>query len=132
MSEENVEILNRAYAALNRGDLDAVLGICDPEIECRLPEGGLNTGTHRGLQELRGLLEGYTDTFEPFRAEPERIVSADDQVVVFLRMSGEGRGSGVAVDLRPAHVWTLRNGKVIRLQVFPRGEGALEAAGLSE
>ncbi len=132
MSQENVEILRRAYEALGRRDLDLVLELCDPEIEYELPDGGINAGTFRGRAGLKSLLEGYIDAFDDFRAEPERVLEADDRVVVFLRLSGRGRTSGLAVDLHPAHVWTMHDGKGVRIAVYPRGEGALEAAGLSE
>jgi ketosteroid isomerase-like protein len=132
MSQENVEILRRAYEALGRGDLELVLEACDPQIECRLPEGGINAGTLRGRDSLRTLLEGYLDSFEDYRAEPDRFLEADDRVVAFLRITGRGRGSGLDFEDRPAHLWTIRDGKAIRLEVFPRGEGALEAAGLRE
>jgi uncharacterized protein len=132
MSQENVETLRRGYEALNRGDLDATLEICDPDIECRLPEGGLATGTLHGHKGLRELFEAYLEAFEELRAEPDRYLEADDHVVVFLKLSGRGRGSGLEVDVRPAHLWTMRDGKAVRLEVFPRGEGALEAAGLRE
>jgi ketosteroid isomerase-like protein len=44
MSQENVEILRQGYEALNRGDIDAVLEICDSDIECQLPEGESTPG----------------------------------------------------------------------------------------
>jgi ketosteroid isomerase-like protein len=134
MSQENVEILRQGYEALGRGDVDAVLEICDPDVECELPEGGINTGTLRGHQALRDFLEGYIDAFESFRMEPEQFLEADDQVVVVLRVIGRGRGSGLEVDVRPAHLWTMDGGRAVRLQAFPEREhgAALEAAGLRE
>jgi ketosteroid isomerase-like protein len=132
MSQENVEMLRGAYEALGRGDLELVLEACDPQVECRLPEGGINAGTLRGHDSLRTLLEGYLDSFEDYRAEPDRFLEADDRVVAFLRITGRGRGSGLEFEDRLAHLWTIRDGKAIRLEIFPRGEGVLEAAGLSE
>jgi ketosteroid isomerase-like protein len=134
MSQENVEILRRGYEAISRGDVDTVLKICDPDIECQLPEGGINTGTLRGHQAVRDFLGGYMDALESFRFEPEEFREADDRVVVFLRVLGRGRGSGLEVDTRPAHVWTMKGGLAVRVEVFPDREkrAALEAAGLSE
>jgi ketosteroid isomerase-like protein len=134
MSRENVEILRQGYQDLNRGDVDAVLTVCDPEIECQLPEGGINTGTLRGHQALKDFLMGYIEAFESFQVVPEEVLEADDRVVVVLRMSGRGRGSGLEVELRPVHVWTMQGGRAVRVQVFPdrEKEAALEAAGLSE
>lgn len=134
MSQENVETLRHGYEALSRGDLDAFLQMCDPDIECQLPEGGINTGTLRGPQAVRGFLQSYIDAFEAFRMEAERFSEVDDRVVVLLRVLGRGRGSGVEVDTRPVHVWTMRNGKAVRVESLPEDEhgAALKAAGLSE
>jgi ketosteroid isomerase-like protein len=33
MSQENLELLHRAYDAFNRRDLDALLALCDPDVE---------------------------------------------------------------------------------------------------
>jgi ketosteroid isomerase-like protein len=134
MLQENVEILRQGYEALSRGDVDAVLEICHPDVECQLPEGGINTGTLRGHRALKEFLEGYIDAFESFRMEPERFLEADDQVVVVLRVLGRGRESGLEVDVRPAHLWTMHSGRAGRLQAFPQREhgAALEAAGLSD
>jgi ketosteroid isomerase-like protein len=130
--QTDVETLRRAYDALSQGNVDDVLQALDPEVECQLPEGGITTGTIRGHQAVREFLEGYIEAFESFRLEPEQFIDADDRVVVFLRVIGRGRGSGLEVDTRPAHVWTMQRGKGVRVQVFPdRTKGAaLEAAGL--
>jgi ketosteroid isomerase-like protein len=134
MPQENVEILREGYEALSRGNVDGVLKICDPDVECQLPEGGINTGTLRGHRALKDFLEGYIDAFESFRMEPERFLEANDLVLVFLRVLGRGRESGLEVDVRPAHLWTMDSGRAVRLQAFPEREhgAALEAAGLSE
>src|SRR3954447_5948076 len=134
MSQENVETLRRAYEALSRGDVDAILEVCDSEIECQLPEGGITTGTLRGHQAVREFLEGYIEAFDSFRMEPEQFFEADDRVVVFLQVLGRGRGSGLEVNVRPAHVWTMRSGKAVQVEAFPdrTKEAALKAAGLRE
>ncbi len=134
MSQENVELIRTAYAAFSRGDVDAMLQVCDPEVECQLPQGGLNAGTLRGHQALRAFLESYVESFESFQIEPEEIKDAGDRVLVFLRVLGRGRGSGADVEVRPAHLWTMQSGKGIRVEAFTEQSraSALEVAGLSE
>jgi ketosteroid isomerase-like protein len=65
--------------------------------------------------------------------KPERFYDADDErVLVFVRATAEGKGSGVPVENRTAHVFTIRDGVFVRWKVYAdRGE-ALEAAGLRE
>ncbi len=52
--------------------------------------------------------------------------------MVLCRYTGRGKGSGVDVDVQGAHVWKMRDGKVVRLEIFSNREKALEAAGLRE
>lgn len=134
MSEESLENVRRGYEAMTRGDVDAVLENLHPEIEWQLPEGGISRGTLRGHQAVREFLDGYIEAFSPLRFEPERIFEVGDRVVAYVRVIGTGRNSGLEVSLWSAYVWTVENGKSVRVQVFPEGQkaAALKAAGLSE
>ena len=130
MSQENVEILRSGYVAWNRGDRDTAFEFLEPEFELQLPEGGMNVGSFQGREAVTKLWEGYLEVFDFFHMEPEEFFDADDRVVVFVHMPARGKGSGVEVQFRPAHLWTMRAGKAVRLEVFPEREKALEAAGL--
>src|SRR3954454_3998497 len=132
MTQENVEIVRRAYNAWNRVDIDAVLQTLDPDVELYLPEGGLNVGTRRGHEAMRRLMEGFLEVWDDLRMEPERFFDTGDQIVVFVRVRGTGKGSGVEVETRPAHLGTVRAGKVVRLVIYPERAAALKAVGLSE
>ena len=63
---------------------------------------------------------------------PEEFIDAgDDQVLVFSREGGRGRGSGAEVQTNPtAHLWTIRAGKAVRMESYWERSAALEAAGL--
>ena len=134
MSKENVEIVRRGYEALHEGEYTVFFAALAPEVELVLPEGGMNAGTLRGVREVRQFLEGYFESFENFQIVAEELFERGDQVVAFLRQSGRGRGSGIEIDTRFAHVLTLRGGKVRRVEAFPDREkqAALESAGLRE
>ena len=64
------------------------------------------------------------------RDQPEEFLDAGDQGVVIYRAVGRGKGSGIAVERRNAHLWTIRDGRAVRLEIF--ATGGVEAAGLSE
>jgi ketosteroid isomerase-like protein len=49
-----------------------------------------------------------------------------------LHLRAWGRQSGVPVEERVWHVWTLRDGRFWRLRIFATKAEALEAVGLSE
>jgi ketosteroid isomerase-like protein len=65
---------------------------------------------------------------------PEEFIDAGpDQVLVFSREGGRGKGSGAEVITQPtAHLWTLRDGKAIRMKSYWERDDALEAAGLDQ
>jgi uncharacterized protein len=133
MSQENVEIVRRGYDAFNRGDLGAFFQAFDPNAEWYLPEGGLNVGTRRGHQAIRQLVEGFLEVWDPMHFEPERFFDVDDQrVLVFVRVSATGRGSGAQAEIRATHEFTIRDELVVRFKVYGNRAEALEALGLSE
>jgi ketosteroid isomerase-like protein len=65
------------------------------------------------------------DSFEEFRVEPERAVERGDKLIAVVRQSGRGRSSGVEVDARLAHVWTVEDGRAVRFEAVPDPEAAL-------
>jgi ketosteroid isomerase-like protein len=144
MSEENVEIVRRGYAPLvqgfDRGDFEqsdfaALFEWLDPEIDWRgpreFPDLAESRFGHEGVREYIAILN---EAIEDYRMTPEEFIDAGgDQVLVFSREGGRGRGSGAEVQTHPtAHLWTLRDGKAVRLRSFWERSDALEAAGLSE
>jgi ketosteroid isomerase-like protein len=132
MSNENVELVRRGLEAFNLGDFDAALEFADPEVEWHDAPDMPDTGTYLGHDAVRKRWEAMHEALDGFYAEPERFFDAGDQVVVFLRVGGTGRGSGIPVDRRVAHVWTIRNGKGTRVDVYTDRDKALEAAGVRD
>jgi ketosteroid isomerase-like protein len=73
------------------------------------------------------------EIWEELRFDPKEIIDLDEeQVLVVAHTSGHGRGSGIEISLDLTHVWTLRDGKVIRLNTYSTKAEALAAVGLSE
>ena len=68
------------------------------------------------------------DTFDQVEFEPEQFVEAGDHIVVVIRLRGKGKGSGVPVEDRIAHLWTMREGRAWRLQVYSDPEQAISDA----
>jgi ketosteroid isomerase-like protein len=130
MSEENIEIVRQAVEAFNARDRDRLLGLMDPEIEFRSV---FERKTYRGLAEMVQYREDLDATLEEFHSEDDRFLDAgEDRVVYLYRVVGRGTGSGVPVSRENAILWQLRNGKLLKGEVFLDQQEALEAAGLSE
>jgi uncharacterized protein len=129
MGEADVETLRRGYAALNRGDLSLVLELLDPDIEWHEPAPSPEGGAHRGRDSFERFLHGWLESFDDFRVEPERVVERGDELMVVVRQSGTGRASGLSVETRLAHVWTVADGKAVRWEAVADPEAVLGDGG---
>ena len=133
MSRENVELAKRGYEAFARGDLDVLLvEFLHPEIEAHDPPEVPDAAIYHGRDAVRRDWEQTAELFEGFSIDVEETFDRGDEVVVFMRFRGRARGSDAELEAPMAHVWTLRDGKAIRLRQFLDRAQALEAVGLSE
>ncbi len=134
MSRVNVEVVRQGFEGFNRGDIEAVVEMCDPAIEWLPPAELPDVGAYHGHQGVRAAAGDMLDVFGALTAELERLIDAEDQVVVLFRWRGHGKGSGVSLDLvgEQAAVFTMHNHKVIRAEWYIDRIKALEAAGLRE
>jgi uncharacterized protein len=125
MSGANVETRRRGYDALNGGDLSVVLALLDPDIEWHEPAPSPDAGTHRGRDSFERFVRSWLESFDSLRVEPEQVVERDDDLVAVVRQTGTGRASGLRVEARLAHVWTVANGRAVRWEAIPDAEAAL-------
>jgi uncharacterized protein len=116
------------YRAMNERDYEAGFALLDEDFEWLEPEQGLLGGPHRGAGEVRRAIDAQLEVFDEFVIEPEEFHEHGDYVAVPVRQRARGGVSGVEVEIRIGHLWTVRNGKAIRLEVFPARENAREAA----
>jgi ketosteroid isomerase-like protein len=136
MSQENVDIVRRAFAEFGADPAGAEeaarAGLVAPDAEVDLSAVYPDVPIIRGLEAWRGLMDSMP-WGRSLRLEPERFFDVDDErVLVFMRVTAEGEGSGVPVGRRTAHEITIRDGVVVRLKVYADRTEALEAAGLRE
>jgi ketosteroid isomerase-like protein len=132
MPQEDLEALRAEYAAMSRKDWNNVLSVAHPDFELTTPGGGLGTETIRGVESARGAFEDFFSPFEALTVEPEAFYEGDGRIVVFFLQRARPLGSAAYVERRAAHLWTMRDGKATALEIFPRREKALQAAGLSK
>ncbi len=132
LGDANVVAPLRGYEAFNRGDIEGALADIDPDIVWHtyiVP--GPGGGTYRGHEGVQELWRDARNIFGEFRNEPERLISAGDKVVAFVRVCGRGKESGVEVEAKIAHVHTLRDGKVVRTESFEDRDEALRVGGIT-
>ena len=147
MSQENVEILRNAFeviygstsaptatGASMRRDSKRAAELLDPNVALHGTIGGLWEGrVARGFTEILDTFETEDhEAWEERRLDPQRFLHINDLVVVLMHEYRRGRGSGIEVETDTAVVFTVRNGRVIRIQPYMDQSAALEAAGLRE
>ena len=132
MSQADIEMLCAAYQAANRGDWDSALRGMHPDFEWKTADQVPLAGTYHGPEEVRRFFEDQRQAFEEVLFEPEQFFERDDRIVAFVLGRFRPRGSSAMVEIRIAHIWTMRDGKAARCEAFPVREEALEAVGLSE
>ena len=128
MSQENVEVVRRAFDFFERGELP--LEVADPEIRIdNIPESPL-PGPYFGHQGLRKWWSDIVDVIPDFRLQLEEVIDVGEgRVVAVVRTFGTG-----LIEQMPswAIVHWVRNGLIFRTAGYLRKEEALEAVGLSE
>jgi ketosteroid isomerase-like protein len=125
VTEANVEALQRGYEALNSGDLSLVLELLDPDLEWHEPGDSPEAGTHHGRDSFERFFRSWIDSFDEFRVEPEQVVQRGNDLVAVVRQSGRGRASGVEIEIRLAHIWTVEDGRAVRWEAVANPDHAL-------
>jgi ketosteroid isomerase-like protein len=126
------QLVRSLYQAINSRDFEAGFALLDQDFEWLEPEHGLLGGPHRGFEEVRKAIELQLEVFDEFVIEPESFHEHRDCVAVPVRQRARGGVSGVEVEIRIGHLWTIEHGKAIRIEVFPAREDARKAARLAE
>lgn len=131
-ADRNIAALRRVYDEWGRGNWRPWQEIYGPDMEWEWSQEFPDIHGRTGDPEIASArLREFLRQFDDWQAGAERFVASGDKVVVCTRYTGRGKGSGAAVDVQGAHVWTLRDGRATLLQIFSDRRTALEAAGLS-
>jgi ketosteroid isomerase-like protein len=123
MSQENVEIVRRFLLL----DVDEALTYADPGIVWNPAE----ESSAQGHDAVRASLARWKGEWDDYELMPDELVDMGDRVVVTVRLRGRGRASGIEIDARLYDVYTLRDGKIVRMDQFTERSEALEAVGRS-
>jgi ketosteroid isomerase-like protein len=129
MSQENVEVVLDQFAATNERDFPRAMSHYAEDVELVVhSDAFLEAGTVRGRDAVGQWFANWFKTFEPgYHFDIEEARDFGDVVLLNASHHGRGRTSGIEVHGETGYLYTLRDGKNVRGELFQTPAQALEA-----
>jgi ketosteroid isomerase-like protein len=127
VSQENVEVVRRAFTTFNARAVDDLVDLSDPDSEWLPFRAQLEGMVYRGHDGIRQFVRDMDDDWEAFRIDPIEFHDRDDRIVVIGHVRALGRTSGVDVDSEAGFLFELRAGRIARVVSYSDPAFALEA-----
>jgi ketosteroid isomerase-like protein len=129
MARDNVDLIEGAWEAFAKGNLESAVALAADDAQIRIPESLPFGGTYTGPEGFRNYVDQLLAIFSDFKATPEKVLGADDDhVLVLARTSGRTRG-GERFEGRSAWVYRFRDGRVVEVEAFIDTAQLLELLG---
>jgi ketosteroid isomerase-like protein len=127
--EERIELVRRGHAVYERGDMESVLALLDPEIEIYAPPDVGNPGTYHGHDGFLHWIGHWNEAWDEFRQELRGVEPIGERhVVADMLQTARGRASGVELELAVTYVYEVRDGRATYLSLHLDGKQARAAA----
>ena len=121
MSAQNKQAIEGLYEAFGRGDVPFIIGALDKDVEWWEAENSVyaDKNPYRGPESvLMGVFGRIMADWEGFTVTPEEVLDAGDTVVGRGYYAGKHKQTGRDVRAQFAHVFKLRDGKVVKFQQY--------------
>jgi ketosteroid isomerase-like protein len=133
MPHENLEIVREGYERFAAtGQLDADLITDDFVWDMSNFHGWPEQQVYEGIDGAQAFLSEWMNAWEDWELEVEAFHDAGDKVVVLAHQRGRSKVGGMPVEMSFAQIFTLRDRKQARMEMYSDRSEALEAAGLAE
>jgi uncharacterized protein len=111
---KNIVAVRRLYDA--RGNPDIVKNLLAPDVRWEVVEGFPHSGIYQGLNGVSDFFKRLSGDFEDWHTEPSEFFETGDHVVAIGTYSARAKATGKTFKARFAHLWTMRDGVIVRLQ----------------
>jgi uncharacterized protein len=131
---DSVGIVRGVYDGLAKGDVPTVLGLLGEKVEWNEAEhfpywsGSAFVGPQA---VLNGVFAKIGQDFDGFKVDVGRLVGLGDTVLCEARYRGTAKATGKRLDVQVAHVWDVRDGKVVRFQQYVDTWAVAQATGFT-
>jgi ketosteroid isomerase-like protein len=131
MSQENVEIVRRSYEQfVATGRFVRELASPDFVWDMSNFHGWPEQQAYEGIAGAEAFLRDWAAAWDDWEVELAAVHDAGHRVVGLMRQRGRSKSAGMPVDMSFAQVWTVRDGKQTRMEMFSDRDEALKAVGL--
>ncbi len=128
MSGQNAAAVRKILELLSEGKVDEIVAGLPDDAEWDATGSAALRGLFRGPDEIRAGFVSWMDIWESWAWEPEEVVELDAATVLITTVTrGTGRGSGVEVTARGAHIWTFRDGQPVKVSIHQDRDEALRS-----
>jgi ketosteroid isomerase-like protein len=131
VAQENVRVVRAAFDAYQRGDEPGMLELVSPEVVVTQFPDQLDVRDFHGHGGLRDVMAEWIGTWEDWTIELLAAREVGDLVIAAARQQGRGKGSGAPMQSEVTFIFTVRDGSILRWQMFHSEQEALEAVGLA-
>jgi ketosteroid isomerase-like protein len=131
VSEADVEVVLEQFAAVNEPDFERAMSMYAEDVELVVDQRAfLESGTFTGREAVGEWFGNWFRSFERgYRFDIEEARDLGEAVLLVARHQGRGRTSGAEVHGQTAYLYRVRDGRIVRVEIYPSPDDALEASG---
>ena len=117
---ENMKIIEELYSAFSKGDIESIIGLLSSDVEWGEPENPYNpaAGTRSGHQGFLEWINIGKQVEDILVLEPKRMLTDDDSVAAVGYLKCRAIPTGKTYESDFVHLFTIKDGKVIKFQEF--------------
>jgi hypothetical protein len=115
----NLEIVKRLYTAFRERDTNTIVELFDPEIEWIQNEGFPGGGRHVGSDAvINDVFAKFGHDWETWQVFVDEWLDAGDAIIALGEYRGIHKSTGKSMKAAFAHVYTLKNSRIVRFQQY--------------
>ena|SRR5688572_17169711 len=126
--EENRALVEEAYAAFERGDVETINRFLDPNIEVTISDELMNAGTWHGIDGFWQSVTSWLEAFDNYSVAVHSVDTPDDHhAIVEAHQTATGSASGVPVELTTYFVYRIEDRRAVRYELHATRGAAMAA-----
>lgn len=118
MSRSPEQIVRQLYEMWRTFDLDAARRLYAPDVAFDWSRRQMDAVVAEGKEAVVEATRELREPWDEARMEIEELVEDGERVIACIHVQGRGRASGAVADAHVAHVWTIRDGLVQRMEYY--------------